>query len=161
MLTIGGGYSQNLPPGNYVLMEYYCKTPDCDCRRVMLHIFSEQIGQVVAVVNYGWENRKFYEKRLGDKDEVWINELKGPSLNTGSFQSPYANELLTIIRDSTLKDKNYVDRLKRHYVMFKQKIMSKDARGENQIEAEASMKIGRNDPCTCGNGLKYKKCCGR
>ena len=21
-------------------------------------------------------------------------------------------------------------------------------------------KIGRNDPCTCGSGLKYKKCCG-
>ncbi len=24
-----------------------------------------------------------------------------------------------------------------------------------------SSKIGRNDPCTCGSGLKYKKCCGR
>lgn len=22
-------------------------------------------------------------------------------------------------------------------------------------------KIGRNDPCTCGSGLKYKKCCGK
>ena len=21
------------------------------------------------------------------------------------------------------------------------------------------MKIGRNDPCPCGSGLKYKKCC--
>ena len=24
-----------------------------------------------------------------------------------------------------------------------------------------SKKIGRNDPCTCGSGKKYKKCCGR
>lgn len=24
-----------------------------------------------------------------------------------------------------------------------------------------SIKIGRNDPCTCGSGLKYKKCCGK
>lgn len=24
-----------------------------------------------------------------------------------------------------------------------------------------SAKIGRNDPCTCGSGLKYKKCCGK
>ncbi|SCW80273.1 SEC-C motif-containing protein [Paenibacillus tianmuensis] len=24
-----------------------------------------------------------------------------------------------------------------------------------------SVKIGRNDPCTCGSGQKYKKCCGR
>jgi preprotein translocase subunit SecA len=22
-------------------------------------------------------------------------------------------------------------------------------------------KIGRNDPCPCGSGKKYKKCCGR
>ena len=22
-------------------------------------------------------------------------------------------------------------------------------------------KIGRNDPCTCGSGKKYKKCCGK
>ena len=21
--------------------------------------------------------------------------------------------------------------------------------------------VGRNDPCTCGNGKKYKKCCGK
>ena len=22
-------------------------------------------------------------------------------------------------------------------------------------------KVGRNDPCTCGSGKKYKKCCGK
>lgn len=22
-------------------------------------------------------------------------------------------------------------------------------------------RIGRNDPCSCGSGQKYKKCCGR
>jgi SEC-C motif-containing protein len=22
-------------------------------------------------------------------------------------------------------------------------------------------KIGRNDPCPCGSGKKYKKCCGK
>lgn len=24
-----------------------------------------------------------------------------------------------------------------------------------------SQKIGRNDPCSCGSGIKYKKCCGK
>lgn len=23
------------------------------------------------------------------------------------------------------------------------------------------VKIGRNDPCSCGSGIKYKKCCGK
>ena len=34
----------------------------------------------------------------------------------------------------------------------------------NQQEEEnpwASQKIGRNDPCPCGSGLKYKKCHGK
>lgn len=25
----------------------------------------------------------------------------------------------------------------------------------------SSKKIGRNDPCPCGSGLKYKNCCGK
>ena len=25
----------------------------------------------------------------------------------------------------------------------------------------AEQKIGRNDPCPCGSGKKYKKCCGQ
>jgi len=28
-------------------------------------------------------------------------------------------------------------------------------------EAFAGGKVGRNDPCPCGSGKKYKKCCGR
>ncbi len=27
--------------------------------------------------------------------------------------------------------------------------------------AKAGPRIGRNDPCPCGSGKKYKKCCGR
>jgi preprotein translocase subunit SecA len=24
-----------------------------------------------------------------------------------------------------------------------------------------ALKVGRNDPCPCGSGKKYKKCCGK
>ena len=26
---------------------------------------------------------------------------------------------------------------------------------------KADPKVGRNDPCPCGSGKKYKNCCGR
>jgi len=32
--------------------------------------------------------------------------------------------------------------------------------GEDAPAPPASTKIGRNDPCPCGSGKKYKKCCG-
>jgi uncharacterized protein YecA (UPF0149 family) len=32
--------------------------------------------------------------------------------------------------------------------------------GEHSVPFQASAaKIGRNDPCPCGSGKKYKKCC--
>jgi len=30
---------------------------------------------------------------------------------------------------------------------------------ERATDAQQSIKPGRNDPCPCGSGLKYKKCC--
>jgi preprotein translocase subunit SecA len=29
------------------------------------------------------------------------------------------------------------------------------------VQRPASVKAGRNDPCPCGSGKKYKSCCGR
>jgi len=35
-----------------------------------------------------------------------------------------------------------------------------DGKINPQIEQRTVDKIGRNDPCRCGSGKKYKKCCG-
>ncbi|MDH4274715.1 MAG: YchJ family metal-binding protein [Gammaproteobacteria bacterium] len=32
--------------------------------------------------------------------------------------------------------------------------------GRSPTGSPVSSKIGRNDPCPCGSGVKYKKCCG-
>jgi hypothetical protein len=31
----------------------------------------------------------------------------------------------------------------------------------NKDNTAVSQKVGRNDPCPCGSGKKYKKCCGK
>ena len=31
----------------------------------------------------------------------------------------------------------------------------------HKAPAKATEKVGRNDPCPCGSGKKYKECCGR
>jgi len=52
--------------------------------------------------------------------------------------------------------------------------LAKKARTKDDVEAEkelieksdkvepikADQQVGRNDPCPCGSGKKYKKCCG-
>ncbi|HEC96887.1 MAG TPA: hypothetical protein ENI58_01805 [Nitrospirae bacterium] len=32
--------------------------------------------------------------------------------------------------------------------------------GQVQRPVKRSKKVGRNEPCPCGSGKKYKKCCG-
>lgn len=41
----------------------------------------------------------------------------------------------------------------------KRKEIQKQYRESTMVRNEN--KIGRNDPCTCGSGKKYKKCCGK
>ena len=39
------------------------------------------------------------------------------------------------------------------------KELYKDQRNAHTVRN--TVKVGRNDPCPCGSGLKYKKCCGK
>ena len=38
---------------------------------------------------------------------------------------------------------------------------SRGGNGKKQVAKVGGRKIGRNDPCPCGSGKKYKHCCGR
>ena len=42
-----------------------------------------------------------------------------------------------------------------------QKIRANTPREEKQKPVRAEKKVGRNDPCPCGSGKKYKNCCGK
>lgn len=38
--------------------------------------------------------------------------------------------------------------------------LREDGSVRGETYRKASSEVGRNDPCFCGSGLKYKKCCG-
>jgi len=54
-----------------------------------------------------------------------IKELKGPSLNLCSPQSALAPAILKMVQDIPLRDSAYVERIKKHYQMFREKIDQK------------------------------------
>ena len=41
------------------------------------------------------------------------------------------------------------------------KIITNDGKETKKIQAKSKKKVGRNDPCPCGSGKKYKQCCGK
>ncbi|MCI8516843.1 MAG: SEC-C domain-containing protein [Hungatella sp.] len=89
----------------------------------------------------------------------------------------YQNPIDTMEEDTAVKIE--IDPEKLYYNMVEAKadwlynlpmwdeILTPDKRKELYKTQKASgtvvkgAKIGRNDPCPCGSGLKYKKCCGK
>lgn len=151
----------DLPIDSYSLIESYCDEPGCDCRRVFFSVFSKKSNKMLAVIAYGWENEGFYSKWFGYNNPQAIKDLKGPALNLASPQSELAPAILKAV-EAVLKDNSYIKRIKSHYELFKdfiensaneKQMLNKDSTGTS------TLKVGRNAPCPCGSGKKYKKCC--
>ncbi len=167
-MTILG--DSKVPEDTYALVESYCDEPGCDCRRVFFTIVATQAARTVATIGYGWEGERFYAKWYGEDDPKAIREIKGPTLNRLSRQSEVAQAIREMFEKYILQDKKYVKRLKHHYKMFReavekkeekkqlQKMISKKVRKVSPSQGDRP-KIGRNAPCPCGSGKKYKKCC--
>jgi hypothetical protein len=50
------------------------------------------------------------------------DELIGPILNPGSPRTELAPAILELVKSALLQDPAYVERIKRHYRLFRQKI---------------------------------------
>ncbi|RKJ40249.1 preprotein translocase subunit SecA [Acutalibacter sp. 1XD8-33] len=76
------------------------------------------------------------------------------------------DSMIAAIRENTAKDILTV-RLRTKEAPQREQVAketSAGAGGGEQVKrqpAKKEKKPGRNDPCPCGSGLKYKKCCGR
>ena len=82
---------------------------------------------------------------ISDKKNGTVNDKSG----TVSFTARYEMDGKT----QNLVEKSYFSKEKGRWYYIN---------GETQFTTTAkSTKTGRNDPCTCGSGKKYKKCCGK
>ena len=132
-ITVFPGNEFSVPTGDYGLLEMYCNDEDCDCRRVFISVVSSIVKDTVAVITFGWESRAFYAKwfnsgktvKLSELDEFdrhAVNNMHGIHLSDTSRQSKIAPALLRMVTECALKDSAYVDRLKRHYKLFRAKV---------------------------------------
>lgn len=99
----------------YALHEYYCDEPDCDCRRVVLCVEGMHSG-VQCWINFGFERN---------------HSLAGPFIDPMLPTGPDAKHVLKLVKDETLTDQQYVDRLKRHYRLFKEQVEVQSCHSES------------------------------
>lgn len=138
-----------LPLGSYAFLEYYCEDNDCDCRRVLIEIRSQDDPEnSLATINYGWESEAFYTEWMHGDAEAG-REIASASLDPLLPQSEWADLFLSYFQEEMITRPDYVDRLMRHYDQVKQALLRPQP-----------VRVGRNEPCPCGSGRKFKKCCG-
>ncbi len=73
-------------------------------------------------------------------------------------------EMVAAIQEETVR-RLYSMRLKTNEEVKRERVASgiTEGRGDGTVKKQPRrvQKVGRNDPCPCGSGKKYKKCCGR
>ena len=123
---------------------------------------------------------------LKNVDKYWMDHLdaieelrRGVSLRSYGNRDPLVeysfesdtmfNDMISTIKSETVKQVISV-RIVEGKEIKRQQVAKISAEGTAEnIAAEkrrpkvktAAEKVGRNDPCPCGSGKKYKKCCGR
>jgi hypothetical protein len=93
-------------PATFVIREFYCAEPGCDCRRVMIHLHWFERRQIAATINYAFD-----PPRRRDEPQISLDPLNP--------QSEHAPALLEMFTAMIGKHPELRDHLVRHYTMWK------------------------------------------
>ena len=128
----------------YFVDDQYCTGPKCKCNEVVLSFI----------------------EIIPDRDRLETQFALKVPLGTGDYEIEGLNNMdsdeikqifiryMEHIRDKGVLKKRYT-RMKE---FGKKRLMRQKPKQETP--QAISSKVGRNDPCLCGSGKKYKKCCG-
>lgn len=138
VLPYGDQLQFSINEKNCVIFDQYCLLPKCSCSDTILNIFSaDQDAEELCAVS------------LNYRKEQWKLLEKGPfPLTLNSVRTAIEEQLPTI----------YKQLFKRH-IKLKSIYDSCKKRNYTPKQPVQLTKVGRNDPCPCGSGKKYKKCC--
>ena len=148
-----------------------------------------ELSMTLAQRLYSAKEKEFGEERFREVERIvllksvdtkWMDHIdamdqlrQGVALRAMGNEDPvraYQNEgfdmfqeLIAMIQEDTVK---FLYRVRTQEKMERQKVAKETGTNLNGNETKSKTvvkgkKIGRNDPCPCGSGKKYKKCCGK
>ena len=103
------------------------------------------------------------------KQGIWLRSYgqKDPVMEYKNVGSELFDDMVQSIKMDTAK---YVLTAKVRTELKREEVAKPTSEGRESLPGEKPVqknqpvrvnKVGRNDPCPCGSGLKYKKCCGK
>jgi len=166
-IRVPDGSGADVPAGNYFFREFYCTEPRCECRRVLLQVIDVDRPRVAASIGYAFEPS---DDPYDDEPQITLDPLNP--------QSEASSGLLRVFEQMIGADAVYRARLIRHYTMWKEVVDDAAHPDHGMVRTvyhddpsfkpafsirapvrRAAAKVGANNPCVCGSGRKYKRCC--
>lgn len=136
-----GDIKININRENYMIVDGYCVSPNCTCKEVALSFLEDVHKLGVRSPDFSF----IYDYITGT-----YRDLRGVS-------DQEVKNIISGIPES--KNKKFE---KRHLKLKKdveKEVQKKIQENEFIPNEKRKRKLGRNDPCYCGSGKKYKKCC--
>lgn len=111
------------------------------------------LGQQDPAVAYAKEGFDMFDEMISDIREETVKYCFNVTLDTKT-------ERHNVVKSQKASKEEFVDS------SSDGKRAKDGSEGEGKIEKQMPVKrkepkVGRNDPCPCGSGLKYKNCCGK
>jgi len=148
----------------FLVEDHYCANPECDCQNVHLE-FWERVHefhpkhhiticqQVVATFTLSGE---LTEVRFSEEPASTTKHLL--QAWTGRYHSYFSEYRRRYEQIKVIGKRSFpVARKPRPAV-----VTDKETRPEKRtVPVDSKRRVRRNDPCPCGSGLKFKRCCAR
>ena len=137
-------FSFNIEDKSFFITDQYCIQDGCDCAKVSLDI--------VEIV----PDKK--EKRAKDICYIDLDYKKRRWRMENQIHPDPSIKEIRVALEKEIPDL-YEQVLKRHQKLKRIYLYNKKREWEAIPPHEVLIKTRRNDPCPCGSGKKYKKCC--
>ncbi len=140
----------------YYVDDLYCPNPDCLCNEVHLFFFrrvsTSEPGGLKA------ENRFLAKLSLDGRADV-VKRYCGTPSEAKAVLSTWQEQYGSDLEELRWRYEKVKEIARRSVPRLASVSRRSDLRPREP--AAVSGRIGRNDPCPCGSGKKFKKCCGQ
>ncbi len=149
----------------YLVEDRYCPNPRCDCESVHLEFFeavSQPDGKLCIYQRF--VGKVTFAGRLTVEERMKCRSAEAKGVLSAWWKE--CRDDLKVLKDRYQEVKEIGQRSleARSSHRFATRQMPTNSIQEDVLpddQPTANMKVGRNAPCPCGSGKKYKKCCWR
>jgi len=135
-----------------MLFDQYCVNPNCNCTDVFLSFYvlgGTHIAESISTIKNNYRKKSLeLEDSIDEESKNYVRQVleekRGRLIEIGGI----------------CKERHRI--LRRLYSLYRERVVPSELPKVPLPEMPllSNRKVGRNESCPCGSGLKYKKCCG-